>query len=185
MILTKKLAEHGVILGLIGISVNVLLYFMGPEYMVKLWVGLINLLLTIGLLIFFGIMYRRSIGGYMNYWNAYVASVIMMCISGVLGVIYGIVLFHVIDPELPMKMHDAIMQSTVNWMQDFKVPQEKIDQIIDQMQKQGSNEFTIGRQLLGFVWIAVASGIFSFLIAAFTKKRKPIIDENPIDQVPS
>ena len=184
MILNKKLLEFGVLLGLISIGIGVLYYSLGIEFMIKWWVGLINLAVSIFLICFFALRYRKSIGGYMNYWNAFFALVIILTISGVISTIYNMILFHVIDPELPVKMHDAILQTTVQWMEDFKVPQSEIDKVIDKMQSQ-QNQYSVGRQLIGIIWVILGSAIISFIIAAFVKKSRPIMDETPLDQLPS
>jgi len=94
-----------------------------------------------------------------------------------------IILYHVINPELPGKLQDAVIQKSVSMMQSFGVTQDKIDEQITKMQAE-PGQFTLGNQIRGialsFIWSAILAAILGLII-----RKNPPPFENVIDQNPS
>lgn len=170
--MNKKIIESGIILGLISIGITVLLYLSGPEYMTSALVGIGVLVVSIALVSYFAIRYRKQSGGYISFKNGFIALFLMLFISGLLMQTFNILLYQVIDPELSEKIKIASIENTASMMQSFNAPQEEIDKAIDRIQNVNM-EVTVSKQLLQIVWMQIYNLIIALIIALIIKKKNP------------
>ena len=61
----------GIVTGLILTVISYLLYFVNYEWLASGWLGLFSLLLYSGLIIYFGINYRKDRGGFLDFGDAF------------------------------------------------------------------------------------------------------------------
>jgi hypothetical protein len=173
----------GIALGLLGIIVTGITYFIGVEAMVSLWTAGIELVLFVGLYIYLGLRFRKLHGGYLSYKDSFTLIFFMSVISYVITGLFLILLYHVINPSLPEKLQDATIQKAVAWMQKFDVPQDKIDEQIGKMQGDNS-QFSIGSQLRSIPISFIISAIIALLLALFIRKNPPPFQTNTLDDNP-
>jgi Na+/H+-dicarboxylate symporter len=130
--------------------------------------------LYIGYVIYAGISYRNSIGRYISYGKAFVHGFVIMAVASLVSLIFGIVLYDVIDPELGGKLSDAIIANTEDTMRNFGAPEEQIDKTIEEMRTTMPENFTIfGRikgLLTGLIWYAIFVAITSLIV----RKNEPV-----------
>ena len=93
--------KGGLILAGVSILLTMLTYVIDVSLMVEWWFGVVSLLISMGLLIYLGINYRNDIGGILSYGDAFKFSFLVFFVSYVVGIIFQIALYTVIDPELP------------------------------------------------------------------------------------
>ncbi len=171
----------GLILGFLGILITGITYFIGINAMISLWTALIVFVLFTALYIFMGLRYRKMNGGFLVFKEAFALIFFMSVISTVLSGIFMIILYHVINPELPGKLQDAVIQKSAAMMQSFGLQQDKIDEQISKMQAD-PNDFTVGKQIRGiaisFVWSAAVAAIIGLII-----RKNPPPFENTPDQI--
>lgn len=166
--------KTGVIIGFINIVISVLLYVIDPTMMGSLGVSLGILVLNLVLLIVMGIKYRKSVGGYLSYGKAFTHGFVTLLVSGLIGVIFSILLFTVIDPDLPALIIENTIERTSEMMVKFGAPESSIDEAIAQMEKDMPPKFTAGGQLIQFAWSIIVFGIVALLSALIVKKNEPI-----------
>jgi hypothetical protein len=162
----------GLISGFLGIIFTSVTYFIGIQAMVSLWTALVALLMFTGLYVFMGLRYRKLNGGYLTFKDAFALIFFMGMISSVLGGTFQIILYHVINPDLPGMMHDAIIQKTINMMQRFGSPQDKIDETITKMQE-NTGEYSMGSQIRSIALSSIGVAIVALIIGAIIKKTPP------------
>jgi len=167
-------AKHGLILGGIGIILTVLAYATSLSFMGSFkFIGLL-FASYIGYVIYAGISYRNSIGRYISYGKAFVHGFVVMAIAAVVGLVFGVVLYDLIDPDLANNLSDAIILNTEDTMRNFGAPEEQIDKTIEQMKKDLPEGFTMmGRVknfLTGLIWYAVFVAITSLIV----RKNEPV-----------
>ena len=85
--------------------------------------------------------------------------------------IWGIIFFQVIDPELGDKLSQLVIESTVSVMESFGSGGEAIDATIEQLEEDVPQSFTPTGQIKNFGWQFLTAAVSSGIIAIFVKKN--------------
>ena len=166
--------KFGFIIGIVGIIIGVLAYMAGESLMVKWWFGIIILVINIGLIIYSGIQYRASIGGYMDFKTAFSITFLTFLIAGILGTIFTIILYQVIDPELPGRLTQAAIEQTEQMMNNFGAQQESINEQMALIKEKMANQFSLPGQIKGFGISMIIYAVVALIIGAIIKKSEKI-----------
>lgn len=179
----KQAATYGLIVGIVSILFLTIenMVFAGkfiPYYGVKI-VGFLVFMLMLGM---FTKMMRTSMGGHINFKNAFSIIFVMVLVSEILYFIYTFIYMKYIDPDFM----DKIKNATITWMEKVNSPQDKIDETVKKFDDQiaESKHFNFGKTLLAFFSMIVFDSLFGLIVAAIVKKEKPLIPsqtgvENP------
>ena len=167
--------KSGVILGVVGILISLTAYIIDPLLMIKWWFSLSSLVLFIGLVSYFGIQYREMLGGFVSFKIAYIYSILTFVLAGLIGTAFSILLFQVIDPDLPQLMSEAIIEQTVEMMEGFGANQEIIDEAIEDADPAAS--FTVMGQIKSFGMVLIFYAVMSLITGAIIKRKVPDFTE--------
>ena len=167
--------KSGVIMGVVGILISLVVYIIDPLLMIKWWFSLSSLVLFIALVTYYGMQYRELTGGYLSFKKAYIYSFLAFVVAGILGLVFNIFLFHVIDPDLPEMISDAIVEQTVEMMEGFGANQEVIDQAIEDADTAAS--FTVMGQIKSFGMVLIFYALMSLISGAIIKRKEPKFSE--------
>ena len=115
-----------------------------------------------------GIQQRRTMGGYINFKDAFQAIFVVILISSVIASIYSFIYFKWIDPDVIDKLKEQTLASMEKW----GAPTESIDEAAEEFDK-NKDATSIGTLVLNFCKGIVVSSIFGFICAAIVKKKKP------------
>jgi hypothetical protein len=159
-----------------------LLYLTGPKYMAKWWMGILVLVAIITIHFVIAFRYRKAVGGFMSYWQGYLASFGLSVMGAFIGVLFNALLFGVIDPDLNEKIKNATMENTIEMLESFNMPQEDIDKALDGIEKSfAERDKGMVAQAIGFFWQLVIAAIFAFIVAAFLRKNPPADSSGTLD----
>ena len=172
----EECIKGGLIVGAVSIILTMLVYLFNIELMVKWWFGVLNLVISMGLLIFLGISFRNLMGGFISYKNALQFSFIVFLISYVMGIVFQLLLYNVIDPSLPEVIKQLTVETTVEMMENFGTPQEAIDAAIVGIEEGVDQSTTPMGLLKSTPWGILFIFIFAALGAIFIKKNPPVSD---------
>ena len=172
----EEILKSGIILAGVSIILTMLTYMINVELMVEWWFGILSLIISVGLLIYLGITYRNSIGGILSYGNALKYSILVMLVSYVIGIWFQILLYNVIDPDLPAVMTDLSIEKSVEMMEYWGAPQETIDASIPAIEEGIKKSTTISGILKSSPWGLLFVGLFSLFTAIFIKRSEPVSD---------
>jgi hypothetical protein len=173
-LLFKHAAKHGFILGIIGILLTVVIYVVDVSFFASLWLLLILLLINLGYAIYAGIDARKEGDGTLSYGNAFLHSFIVFMVATILGRVFSILLFNVIDPDLPETITRISVDKWSEMMAGWGASETDIDNAIEKMREDIPKGFTPGGLLLSVLWPgAVISAFVSLIVALFTKKSPP------------
>jgi hypothetical protein len=166
--------KHGLILGAITIILTIIAYATSISFMGSFkFIGCV-FLIYIGYVIYAGINYRNSTGRYITYGKAFIHGFVILAVAGLVNLIFGIVLYDVIDPELSTKLTEAIITNTESTMRSFGAPEDRIDQTIEEMRRTMPENFSVlGRiknYLVGLIWYAIIVALTSLIV----RKNEPI-----------
>src|SRR5690349_15175180 len=104
--------KHGLILGAITIILTIIAYATSMSFMGSFkFLGCV-FLIYIGYVIYAGISYRNSTGRFISYGKAFVHGFLVLATAGLVNLVFGIVLYDVIDPDLANRLADAIISNT-------------------------------------------------------------------------
>ncbi|MDG1276840.1 MAG: DUF4199 domain-containing protein [Algoriphagus sp.] len=164
--------KPGVTMGLVSLAVTFIAYFIDSTLLASGWFALVALVIFFGLIIYFGREYRTELGGYMSFGTAFNFSFIAIIISGLIGLIGQILLFQVVDPELPGVLADKSFQTTIEMMEKFGASADSLppDQL-EQMKKDTMSNFTLIGQLKGFGFGIIFYAIIALILGAILKKK--------------
>src|SRR5215204_5405049 len=105
--LTSNAIKHGVILGVISIVLTLVYYVVDYTLLATIKIALLSLLIFLGYGIYAGIGYRKEIGGFISFKNAFLHGFIVFALSAFISTIFNILLYTVVDPELGQKLTDV------------------------------------------------------------------------------
>lgn len=163
--------KFGIVTGLVMAVLTTLQY----QFFSESWGGMMGFMVAsfiVNMALFFitGTQQRKAMGGYIELKEAFSAIFIAIIISLTISFIYNIIYVKFIDPDVI----DRISNTSVSFAEKMGAPQEKLDQIAEQVEKQKAESQGIGKQLLGLLSSVVLYSIFGFIIAAIVKKNKPV-----------
>jgi hypothetical protein len=166
--------KWGGITAAVSVILTMLLYAIDYTLLVQLKVLFIFLAVYFGVVIYAGIEYRKSIGGFMSYGKAFQHGYLIFIISGLIATVFSMLLYFVIDPELPEKLTDASIENTREMMEGFGAPEDAIDNALDQAKEATAEQFTLTGIALGYVRILVVSAVMALISAIFVRKNQPV-----------
>ncbi|MFT3733434.1 MAG: DUF4199 domain-containing protein [Rhodocyclaceae bacterium] len=172
--LYKDALKLGAILGGINIVMTILIYIADYSFLATFKMLFLIIVVHAGVVIFGGIRYRRSVGGYLSFGKAYIHGLITLAVSGLIATIFGLVLYSLIDPELGQKLTDIIAENTEAFMQKLNAPAAEIEKAIDKIKQESPNDFKPLGQVKNFFKILIFNAILCLITGAIVKKNQPV-----------
>lgn len=166
--------KHGLILGAITIVMTLAVYAIDYSLMVSLKFALLSFLIFLGYGIYAGISFRKEIGGFLSFKDAFLHGFILFALSALISTIFSILLYTVIDPELGQKLTDVSVQNAEEMMKGFGMQEgEAFDEAMEKARTDAAGRFTVGGLALGYVWALIGCAVFALITGAIVKKKKP------------
>lgn len=171
--LVSNAARWGLISGIVSIVLSVLMYVVDYTLMVQLKVLFISLAVYMGITIYAGIDYRKSIGGFIPFGKAFQHAFLIFAISGFIASVFSILLNHVIDPELPQKLTDAALENQRAMMENFGAPEDAIEKGLEEARVRTENQYKISGIAMGYVFILIFSAVMALITSLVVRKNQP------------
>lgn len=169
--ITNYFIKQGLIFGLINILLTMLIYFLGADFFASHFIMLPIILLLISIVypIIITIRFRKMNEGLLKFKDAFQISFFMLAISGLITAIFGIILYHVIDPEYPKMIQQKMVEHLTDFMTSMNVPEDKIQESLSQNNMQ--EKFSVLGQIKSYLFSLIFFALFSLLVAAIAKKN--------------
>ncbi len=169
----KVIHNYALINAVIGVLYTTISYVTGNTKMFTTWwIGILIAIVGIAIVAMGAQKYRNVQGGFMSFREAFTVSFMIFFISGVISILFNMLIFNVIDPGYAEQLDQAILEMTVSQMEKFGTPESAIAETMEKMEAQGS-KFGVGNQIKGFGFSLIFYAILSLIIAAFTRKKAP------------
>lgn len=165
--------KHGGILGIISIALTLVFYVVDYALLADWKVGLISFAVFIGYAIYAGIGYRKEIGGYLSFGKAFQHGFLIFAISALISTVFSILLYTVIDPELPAKVTDVAVENAEKMMEGFGLSGDAMDEAMAKTRKDTEERYTIAGLAMGYVWALIGCAVFALITGAIVKKKEP------------
>jgi hypothetical protein len=166
--------RYGAIVGVI-ISVYIaLLYTLGIEVFANWWYSVIMYPISIGLICYFTIQLRNKHESEpFHFKQTFVVLLSMLMLATLVSTLWNIVLFNVIDTELPKELSERILEETESTMAKWGAPEDVVKETLKGMRDLPS-QFKPGAQLLSWLKGGLFMAILSVVCASFVKRKKPV-----------
>lgn len=168
--------KSGLIIGVILVVLTLLLYIVDSTLLASTWVGIFTFVLLLVLVSYFGIQHRKEIGGFLSFGNAWVYSMQVFVAAGIIGTLFNIILYNVVDPELPAIVADQSVENAESMMQGFGMPEDQLDEALEKTREDTIERFGITGSLIGFLYGLIVYAILSLITGAIIKKKEPELE---------
>lgn len=169
--------KWGIIIALVSIVVSTVLnmFVLKPDGMSGYYIGLaLAFVIVIVMFVISAKQQRKAMGGFITLKESFRGMFISILIFTVITVAYQQIYINFIDPDFMLRMREA----TLNVTEKMGAPQEQLDKVAEDFDKQIKNSKSFSKQLLSVLWSIVLYSIVAFIIAAIVKKNKPVFDNH-------
>ena len=172
----QSAVKPGLTIGLVTLVLSYLAYFIDSSYLASGYFGLVVLVLFFALIIYFGKEYRNELGGFMSFGTAFNFSFFTILISGLIGLVGSILLFHVIDPSLPQVLGEITFESQLEMMEKFGASEAQVEETVKRMQAEP--KITSFKQVfLGLGLAIVFNFVKALILSIIIKKNEEVPDQ--------
>lgn len=171
----KLLFKYGAILALVSMVFFVIVYVIDLKFIVSFKGIAAMFLVSIGAAVWAIITYRKEVGGYLTFTNAFVSVLVMICISSLIGFGFNQLMYNVIDPELPQTLKDYTKEMTMEMLDRFDVPDDQVEEQMEKLEEQ--DNFSFGAQLKNTLITMIVFGGIMGLILGLIFKKTPKVEE--------
>ncbi len=174
---TPTLIQHalrwGLIVGAISIAITCVLYAVDYAMLANWKTGILMFAILIGVTIYAGVNYRNEIGGFIPYGKAFQHGFVLMAVSGLIGTAFTMLLYTVIDPELPAKLTDVAIENAEKMLQGFGIPPDQMDKAMEDARRRTENQFSIKGIGMSYGIGLIIYAVLSLITSIFVKKNPP------------
>lgn len=170
----KPAMEMGLYLLLISVLYLVLAYAVDPGLFTNMWGGIFIFLTNMVLMALAPVRVRKLNGGIISFQHAFTAVILTFLIAVIPYNLINYVLFNWIDPEMAITVKEKSVEMAVSWMQKMNVPQEAMDQSIEEIMQ--TDQFSLSGIINGLWKAFIFFAIYGLIVAAIVK-RKPENEE--------
>jgi len=168
--------KAGVVIGLVTLAIYYVAYFIDVETLSAAWVGFLLLGISLGLVIYFGLDYRKDLGGFMSFKVAFQFVFITFIISGLISTLGNILLFQIIDPSLPGILADAQLENTMAMMDKFGQGNAISSDQMAEMRTSFEESRSAFGMIKAFGISIIIYAILALILGAIIKKRDKSLD---------
>jgi hypothetical protein len=166
----------GVILGILSVVITFIVYFIDPAMLVSGTYAITLLVIFFGVLIYLGIQYRKSLGGFMEFGPAFNFSFIALIVAGLISQVGTALLYNVVDPALPGVLVEQTLENTVAMMEKFGAADAISSDQLDEMRESTAANFTMMGQIKSFGIALIVYAVISLILGAILKRRDKSLD---------
>jgi hypothetical protein len=171
----KNAFQSGLIIGLISVVLTFVYYFIDSEILMSWKSSIPSLIISFGLLVYFGIQHRKSLGGFMSFGKAFNFSFITLLVYGLISSLGLLLLLTVVDPSLPAVLANAGTEMMVTNMEKITGSSLSVDQV-DEMRKGMIDAYTPAGILKSFGGMTIGYAVLALIFGAILKRNDPSLD---------
>ena len=162
----KSAMTYGLYVGIALIIYSVILYVAGQSFNENL--GYLSMVIMIGGVIWAQLNYKKLQGGFLSYGQGVGMAVSMMIFAGILGAIFTILLYKVIDPDLYQQYLLFAEEKATNQMLKRGLSEDQIAQGMEFTRRLQSPVILAFGAILNYIIVGVIVGLISSI---FIKKN--------------
>ncbi|SDR86576.1 DUF4199 domain-containing protein [Gramella sp. MAR_2010_147] len=166
----KKIStSYGVYLGLALILIVVLAYAFDLTLFTKWWFG-ISLLAFVVIMATMSTSKAKKVStSLFKFKDAFGAYFLTVFIGTFISLIFGIILFNVIDPDAAETLTELTIESTREMMAGFGAQEAQINEALEKMQNE--NQYSIMNQLKGYGFQLIMYAVIGLIVALVIREK--------------
>ncbi|GAB5556540.1 MAG: DUF4199 domain-containing protein [Schleiferiaceae bacterium] len=173
-IVKKYAVKHGLIVGGIAALYTLIAYIVDPTLFVNWYMGIALMVVNFVILVMATVNTKKEQGGFINFKDAFSAFLVAALVGTLISTTVNIMIFNVVDPDFKEEITELTIEASVEMMENFGADEAAIEQGIAQIEE--NDQFSLGKQLQGVLWAIIGYAIVGLILAAITKKEKPVVD---------
>lgn len=165
--------KKGLVLGMIHILVFLVLFVLAPSKVTGFAYLTFVIIFNLGYVIYFGIQWRREVGGYIEYGEAFRYLFVLFLANGVLQIAFTLVMV-LANPTYPETMAQSQFDTSIYWAERFGAPPAAIEKMQEDFNMEDA------KKNMGFrsVWMGLIIGpivyaISCSILALIVRKNRP------------
>ncbi len=161
--------KYGIIGGLLMIAGYVIIYLIDGALLAS-FATLALYIFLLFCMIYGGITYRKEIGGFNSFGQAFLAVFTIAFIGSFLIDAFGFVMFKFIDPGLVDVVKEAALEKAEAMMEKFNTPEDVMEAQLKQIK---ATDYTpsLKSQSIRLLSSTVVGAVLSLLIAVFVRRN--------------
>ena len=167
--------KKGIVLGIGACILVIVVYIVDYSFLVHWSLSILALVLLLMFVVIFGNQYRRMGSGYLGFGKAFRLAFIILFFSTLIQLMFNILLYSIIDSELPELVTEATITNTEEFLRSIGMSRNQIDEQILRLERVMPGQFTIFAQLKNSWIIILSSAVFALIAGAIIKRNEPII----------
>lgn len=171
---TTTIKNYGVTYGFINAGASVvfglLLYLAGAKWFLHP-VAFIAYVISIVCAVLGGLAQKKAGNGYLDFGAALKTVFTVFVIGALIASLFNYVLLNYIDVPFREALAQQTAEATEKMMTRFGASQEMIDKTVEETLN--GNAYSLKKILMGFAFGCILLFLFSLIIAAIIKKKKP------------
>ncbi len=168
----KKMIQDGSILGVIGVIIGLITYIIDVELNANLFYGLGLIAFTLVLVFVFAFRNRAAQGGYIEFNKAFLHSFGLLAVAGLIGTVFNLILFSVIDPDSVQVIADAAVENTEKWLPTDQMSDDDIDKTLADVETDTIGRFTAWGMVKQYLIGLIIYAVLSLIVGAVVKKKE-------------
>ena len=168
--------KNGVILGLIGSAIVMITYIVDYTLLANLKFMIIPFAINFALVIYFGRQFRKAGSGYLTYGKAFKLTFFILIVASVVGMLFQMLLFNVLDPDLPQMLAKEAIANTEGILRSVGMDQSQIDAQVKIMEVEILANYSPIGQLKNSWAIILFGAIIASITSIFIKKNEPVME---------
>ncbi len=165
--------RSGAIIGIISVVISLIIYMIDGSLFAAWWLNIGLMVLGLALVVYFGIQHRNEEGGYLAFGKAWMYSMQTFVIAGLIGTIFNILLFQVVDPDLAEVVTEKAIENSVAVMERFNTPPDAMEKAIEDTRTSMMDRFTVVGSIKGYGWAILIYAFISLITGAIIKRNEP------------
>lgn len=168
--------KKGLILAIVHIVINALLYVFLPSKLAGFSYVFFIILFNIGYGIFSVLEWRKSVGGFIEFGQAFKIGFLVLIINGLLSSLIFPLIHSMVDNSYPEVYAQAQVDTSIYWAEKFGAPENQLEEMREKMDIDDlKKRYSFLGMLTGFGLAILFYAIGGLIIGLFTKKSEPII----------
>jgi hypothetical protein len=108
-----------------------------------------------------------------SYGKAFQHGFVLLAVAGVISTVFMILLYTVIDTELPAKLTDVTIQNTEKMMESFGMPEDQMDKAMEDARERAVGQFSAIGSIKSYGFGLIFYAIVSLITSIFVKRNQP------------
>ena len=171
--LFQHAAKWGLIFGAISIALTAIAYIVDYSILADWKFGIFVLIGLLAATIYAGINYRNQIGGFLEYGKAFQHGFILLAISGIISTLFLILMYTVVDTELPAKLTEVSIENAQKMMENFGMPEDQMDKALEDARKRSEGQFSAIGSIKSYGFALIFYAIVALITSIFVRKNQP------------